>query len=337
MKRLVVCCDGTWNTPDALVDGRPCPTNVVLMARAVLPRDDDGVPQLVYYDEGIGTNGLIDRLVGGGTGKGLMRNVGEAYRFLVWNFEPGDEIHLFGFSRGAYTVRSLAGLVRKCGILRKRDGHRFEDAYAFYRTDVHPRDERAVAWRKERSHETRIRLLGVWDTVGALGIPGRLRALTTRRHRFHDVKLSSSVERAYQALAIDERRRAFEPSIWETDPANRGQVVEQTWFVGSHSDVGGGYPERGLSDVAFLWMAERAQAAGLALDPLCLKERAPDPRAPAHDSRRGLFRFLPATSRVMGDAAHQPQDVHPSALARHADPSASYAPENLVRFLGRLR
>ncbi|HWH09146.1 MAG TPA: DUF2235 domain-containing protein, partial [Candidatus Thermoplasmatota archaeon] len=247
MKRLVVCCDGTWNTADAVVDGKPCPTNVVKMARAVLPRDANGVPQVVFYDEGIGTGGLLDRVVGGATGRGLMRNVGDAYRFLVWNFEPGDEVYLFGFSRGAYTARSLAGLVRKCGILRKGQGCRFEEAYDFYRGDVHPRDPAAAEFRRRNSVETRIRFLGVWDTVGALGVPGRLRGLTMRRHRFHDVKLSSTVDHAYHAVAIDERRKAFAPALWETDPANAGQVVEQAWFPGAHSDVGGGYPEAGLS------------------------------------------------------------------------------------------
>ena len=335
MKRLVVCCDGTWNTPDTTEEGKPCPTNVVKMARAVLPRDERGVPQVVFYDEGIGTGGALDRIVGGGTGKGLMRNVGDAYRFLVWNYEPGDEVYLFGFSRGAFTVRSLAGLVRKCGILRKTNGTRFEEAYAFYRGPVRPRDPEATAFRAKHAHETKVKVLGVWDTVGALGIPGRLRALTMRRHRFHDVKLSSSVERAYQALAIDERRRAFEPAIWETDPANAGQVVEQTWFPGAHSDVGGGYPACGLSDAAFVWMAERAQRAGLALDPVYLKGLEPDPACPVHDSRAGLFRLLPAAWREIGAATHQPQDVHPSALARRADPTRRYAPPNLAAFLER--
>jgi hypothetical protein len=175
----------------------------------------------------------------------------------------------------------------------------------------------------------------VWDTVGALGIPGRLRALTTRRHRFHDVLLSSSVDHACQALAIDERRKAFEPAVWETDPAAaaRGQVVEQAWFPGVHSDVGGGYPECGLSDVALLWMASRASAAGLALDEAYLKALAPDPRAPLHDSRRGLFRWMPAAWRDIGAPTHQPQSVHESALARRGDAAMAYAPENLARFL----
>ena len=337
MKRLVVCCDGTWNTPDAMVDGKACPTNVVKMARAVLPRDERGVPQVVLYDEGIGTGGFLDRVVGGATGRGLMLNVGDAYRFLVWNFEPGDEVYLFGFSRGAFTVRSLAGLVRKCGILRKDQGCRFEDAYDFYRSEVHPRDAEAVAFRRKNSIETRVRFLGVWDTVGALGIPGRFRALTTRRHRFHDVKLSSTVDFAYQALAIDERRKDFEPALWETDPGNAAQVVEQAWFPGAHSDVGGGYPDAGLSDNAFLWMAEAAQRAGLALDEDVLKSLEPDPRGPIHDSRSGLFRFLPARWRDIGDDKHQPQSLHESARARHADKALGYAPENLVEYLKRSR
>jgi uncharacterized protein (DUF2235 family) len=336
MKRLVVCCDGTWNTPDKTEDGKACTTNVVRMARAVAPRGEDGVAQVVYYDEGVGTGGALDRLVGGATGSGLMRNVGDAYRFLVWNFEPGDEIYLFGFSRGAYTVRSLAGLVRKCGILRKGNGTRFEEAYAFYRNGVHPRAPEAAAFRAAHGVETKVRFLGVWDTVGALGIPGRLRGLAAQRYRFHDVKLSSSVERAYHAVAIDEHRRAFEPSLWEADPENakKGQVVEQVWFPGVHSDVGGGYPETGLSDVAFEWMAARAAESGLALDPLYLKTLAPDPRAPLHDSRSGIMRLLPAAWRTIGAATHQPQALHASAKARRADPTLRYAPPNLE---GQLR
>ena len=197
---------------------------------------------------------------------------------------------------------------------------------------MHPRDPEAVEFRRRNSLETRVRFLGVWDTVGALGIPGRLRALTTRRHRFHDVKLSSSVDFAYQAVAIDERRKAFEPALWETDPANP-QVVEQAWFPGAHSDVGGGYPEAGLSDVAFLWMAQAAQRAGLALDDDVLKSLEPDPRAPVHDSRRGFFSFLPAKWRPIGEPTHQPQTLHESVLARHADSSLAYAPPNLVEYM----
>ncbi|HEX2021575.1 MAG TPA: DUF2235 domain-containing protein [Candidatus Thermoplasmatota archaeon] len=333
MKRLVVCCDGTWNTADATADGKPCPTNVVKMARAVAPRDEEGNAQVVFYDEGIGTGGLLDRVVGGATGKGLMRNVGDAYRFLVWNYEPGDEIYLFGFSRGAFTARSVAGLVRKCGVLRKSNGRLFEEAYAFYRSDVHPRDPRAAEFRALRSHEARIRVVGVWDSVGALGVPGFLRGLAARRHKFHDVKLSSIVDRAYHAVAIDERRRSFLPTLWETDPSNAGQVVEQAWFPGAHSDVGGGYPECGLSDVAFLWMAQRAQEAGLALDPFVLKSLEADPRGPVHESRRGLFKLLPAAEREIGAASHQPQSVHESAMARRADPALGYAPANLERHL----
>jgi uncharacterized protein (DUF2235 family) len=116
MKRLVLCCDGTWNRADQERDGAPCPTNVVKFAYRIAKRDAD-VPQIIYYDQGVGTGNLVDRLSGGALGEGLEDNIHDAYRFLVANYEPGDELYVFGFSRGAFTSRSIVGMIRKCGIL----------------------------------------------------------------------------------------------------------------------------------------------------------------------------------------------------------------------------
>lgn len=246
MKRLVVCCDGTWNTAS-----KAAPTNVVRLHEAVAERGDDGVDQRSYYVEGVGTKPL-QRMVGGVLGLGLSANVQEAYRFLVESFEPGDELFLVGFSRGAYTARSLAGLVRNVGVLRREHGTRQDEAYALYRDRAeHPDGEVSASFRARWSHETRIRVVGVWDTVGSLGVPlGGLDVVrrVNRRWQFHDTSLSSRVDAAFHAVALDERRKAFVPTLWQPlqeAPQTGEQRVEQVWFSGVHSDVGGGYAERG--------------------------------------------------------------------------------------------
>ncbi len=205
-KRIVICCDGTWNRPE-----QPVPSNVVRTARAVLPTGRDGVSQVVFYDEGVGTGNRIDRLLGGAFGDGLVRNIADAYRFLVHNYAAGDELFLFGFSRGAYTARSLAGLLRNSGLLHKAHADRFTAAFDLYRRqDAPPSSPEAQAFRAAHSREVGVHFLGVWDTVGSLGIPLRgLRYLTMRRHQFHDVELSGSMRNAFQALAVDERRFPF--------------------------------------------------------------------------------------------------------------------------------
>lgn len=329
MKRLVMCSDGTWNRRDA----GPRSTNVAKMAEAVKPTQGR-TRQLVFYDEGVGTGGFWDRLVGGATGRGLEKNVLDAYHFLVENHDPGDEVFLFGFSRGAYTARSVGGMLRKCGILRRDSLHLLGDAYKLYRSKEHPDSAAATAFRAAHSKETRVRFIGVWDTVGALGIPaGPLRSFNARRHGFHDVQLSRSVDVACHALSIDERRRAFRPTLWTTTPG-ADQRVQQEWFPGCHSGVGGGYKEAGLSDVALAWMMDEASAAGLGFTPGARARLQPDPAARLIESRKGLWRFLPGGWRPIGDPRHQPQGVHASAAQRMADPGAKYRPRNLVRYLG---
>src|SRR5579862_5148896 len=212
MKRLVVCCDGTWNTPDEKDEGADTCTNVTKVALAVAPHDPAGIRQPVFYDKGVGT-GPFDHWGGGMFGIGLSAKVQEAYTYLVQNFEPGDEIFLFGFSRGAYTARSTAGFIRNAGLLKRQYLYKLQDAYELYRdrSDLtHPRSVEARLFRKSFAYEVGIKFIGVWDTVGALGIPNlpSLPAISAR-WKFHDVTLSSYVENAFQALAIDERRKPF--------------------------------------------------------------------------------------------------------------------------------
>lgn len=328
MKRLVVCCDGTWNRRDA----GPRTTNVAKTAEAVAA-SDRSTRQLVFYDAGVGTGGWVDRIVGGVTGHGLEKNVLDAYRFIAENHEDGDELFLFGFSRGAYTARSVVGMIRKCGVLRGADAQRMRDAYRLYRGPAHPDSDAAKAFRAAHSKETRVRFIGVWDTVGALGIPaGPLRSFNRRRHAFHDVQLSRIVDVACHALAIDERRAAFQPTLWSTKPDPR-QRVQQQWFPGAHSGVGGGYAAAGLSDVALGWMMDEAAEAGLVFTRGARARLRPDPAGKLVDSRSGLWRFLPGGWRTIGAAATQPQTLHPSALQRHLAPAPGYRPRNLVAYL----
>lgn len=357
MKRLVVCCDGTWNRPDQVQGELVAPTNVTKLALGLAAEDEWGNPQLLHYERGVGT-GRWERIRGGAFGLGLSRNVRSCYRFLAANYEPGDELYLFGFSRGAFTARSLAGLIRNSGILERRHLERIDDAYALYRArrpEAHPRRIEARIFRRMYSHdECTIRMLGVWDTVGALGIPARgwhLLPWLNRRWEFHDTELSSRVRAAYQALAIDERRGPFEPTLWRRQEEAGEQTLEQVWFAGAHSDVGGGYPEPELAEIALLWMVDRARACGLEFDAdhFVRAERAgdperrtlgndvaPDPLGTLHDSRKGAYRLRPPRERALIDADGAPgtdgQAVASTAISRRAA-REDYRPQPLEDYL----
>lgn len=357
-KRLVVCCDGTWNTAGQERNGVLSPTNVYKLTRTVPEAGADGVRQLTFYRQGVGTNPW-DRLRGGAFGVGLSRNVLRAYEFLVQNFEPGDEIFLFGFSRGAFTVRSLAGLIRNSGILRSTEIARIPDAWSLYRGKEKPSHPKAEAFRQAHAHETRIRFIGVWDTVGELGIPmigpqwlKPLGHLINRPWEFHDTQLSSWVDGAFHALAIDEQRSVFEPTLWHQQPDAVGQVLEQVWFTGVHCSVGGGLADSSLSDLALIWMAEKAAGFGLefapgAFDPQASPPEgvfavAPDPLATFETSRTGFYRLTKRHHRPIGQAGVEesgPPDgnesVAPSAQRRYQQ-DADYRPPELVEYLGRV-
>lgn len=350
MKRLVICCDGTWNRADQVRDGELCPTNVVKLAYSVAPRDDDDIPQIVYYHHGVGTGNVLDRATGGAFGEGLDENLFAAYRFLIGNFEYGDQIFLFGFSRGAYTARSLGGMIRKCGILRRSAFSAYAQAIEIYRDAAHPDEDAPSAFRQSHSvcegEGLPIQMIGVWDTVGSLGIPLRgLRSLTRRRYQFHDTALSRSVRYACHALAIDEHRAPFEPTLWALTEKDRDRehAIEQVWFCGAHSDVGGGYPAAGLSDIALEWMLGRAAAAGLHLIPRSGMAFPMRPRtcATVHESRRGMYRLTRGINRSIGIAdspegsttgVEDPtQRIHESVLRRW-DRDPIYRPAPLRRY-----
>ncbi len=337
-KRLVICCDGTWNSPDQKDRGQVCPSNVAKTALAVLTRDARGTEQKIFYDKGVGTGFGLDRLLGGAFGVGLSHNISDAYHYLVENYEEGDELFLFGFSRGAYTARSLSGLIRNCGLLRHEYADRYDEAYKLYRRRDNlskPSSIEAQLFRKTYAHEIRIKFLGVWDTVGALGIPVRgLRFINKfLKLEFHDVKLSTYVDHACHALAIDEKRKPFQPSLWQQHPEAGDQKMEQAWFAGVHTNIGGGYQDAGLSNITFLWMKEKAEAAGLAFDAAWIDQHIkPDPLGELRDSRTGLYKLSRDYHRPIGEQERGNEAVHPAAVTRYKNDS-DYRPEKLVEYL----
>ncbi len=340
-KRIVICCDGTWNKPATEADKRAYPSNVLKLVRALLPKDQEaGADQVVFYDAGVGTGtfGVLDKYIGGATGLGISRNIQECYRFLANNYVEGDEIYCFGFSRGAYTVRSLSGFLATVGLIDKSDLRYLPKVYAYYRTkpEKRPSSKYHDLVAELNARRVKIKFMGVWDTVGALGVPtpllGRLsRALWVG---FHDAGLSGIIENAYQALAIDEHRKPYAPSIWSRQPD--GARVRQVWFAGSHRNVGGGFEQSGLSDTALAWLAGRAQEHGLAFDPGYLAERLqPDPLAEMEDSFGRFYRVMAKLGmaplqRRIADPQTVGEMIHESVIARLQQGTLDYRPENLL-------
>jgi hypothetical protein len=399
-KRIIMLLDGTWNDADA----GPIDTNIVRLRELIahsLDRESrltdknlpasasgpqkrvagrtfgDDIENLVFYERGVGTGTLLDRVRGGGMGEGLDANVRRAYKFLSFYYEKGDQIFVFGFSRGAYTARSLVGLIGAAGLLTRNScsPEREAQVWDFYRT---PPDDRLPAiwvdltpYVHDRS-EFRVHCLGVFDTVGALGIPlHALWRLNRDRYQFHSVDLSSTTNVNLHALAIDEAREPFEASVWRKPKFKSfATSTEQVWFAGVHSDIGGGYVKEehrlhdnphALDDITLDWMIKRVLAhfPDFPVDPdNCWKNiDARWAMGPQHDSRGPIYKLMPAGIRSIGnyepqlrwhqrtvcrDRHAQPicEMVHISALERlglkPAGAWAKYRPPNLISVLSHI-
>lgn len=387
-KNIVLCSDGTGNTT---TKGRG--SNVFKLYEALELHGDQ--PQIAFYDDGVGTQGFRPiRLMSGAFGWGLKRNVQQLYTSLCRVYEPGDRIYVFGFSRGAYTVRTLAGLIIRCGILSVRDEdgrplseetlrERVADAYAAFRlhfrrfprtraltraavrhgTRILPgkgqagpagqpgeaaesneesRAKRATDdFRRRfavqhpvhaRDGEVDIQFIGVWDTVSAVGTP--IRELTVLLNEIHpfwfqDLTLNKRVKKACHALAIDDERLTFQPEMWD-ERNETSDRIEQVWFPGVHSNVGGGYPQQGISLVALDWMMTKAEDRGLRFhehyrDRMNVHDRL-------YDSRSGLavyYRYCPRDIDAICKEHGVKPKIHVSALHRIAWGTDGYAPGNL--------
>lgn len=253
-KRIIFCADGTW-------DSKKDHTNVYKMFQAI----DQGPDQVAFYDDGVGVEGNgIQRFLGGAFGEGLFQKIKDGYEKIASVYEPGDEIYIFGFSRGAYTARSIAGMISTCGLPTKTCDKELLDAVFHAYRDREHRSEMLGAMTASVLQPAPIKMVGVWDTVGSLGIPAIWGHVDPVRYGFLDTSLHPNIQNAYQALAIDEHRREFPPTLWTTPKTPvPGQTLEQVWFPGGHSDVGGGYAESGLSDITLAWMMSKAENLGL--------------------------------------------------------------------------
>jgi uncharacterized protein (DUF2235 family) len=321
MKRLVVCCDGTWNDSDQGTDY----TNVSRFAWSIKPVDAKGITQIVYYQSGVGTEGSkTSQIASGALGMGLSRNMRDAYSFICHNYCEGDEIFLFGFSRGAYTARCVGGLIGFAGLIGKRDLDRFLELWKAYKE----KDAAVLASFDTRKADATIKCIGVWDTVGAVGIPedlAKFDILFRKYYGFFDSDLGAHVEHAFHAMALDERRKNFLPTLWTQKPEGKakGQELKQVWFAGVHSDVGGGYPEHGTSDIPLAWMAsEISPYLDIDFDYLKLRRdlRAKWALGELHESYTGFWTRLPDSERARtpfaADQTKSFEKVHASVAAR---------------------
>jgi uncharacterized protein (DUF2235 family) len=272
MKRIVICYDGTWNAlarPEEV-------TNVVKVAQAIKSVASDGITQMVYYNAGVGNGGPIDRVLGGVFGAGLRDSVKRGLAFLALNWDPeepgnpvADEIYIFGFSRGAYSARALAGVIGAIeGIPRQSSFDRLETVWNYYRGSKEERERRKaeigeLIYPMPAHKKPIVKCVAVWETVGRYGIPSGLglgalaRQATSWTRGFRNTAIGDHIEFGLHAMAIDEWRRAFSATAWVTDKDEDRDGVEQVWFAGAHSNIGGGFRRAGLSDLALIWMIAR--------------------------------------------------------------------------------
>ncbi len=321
-RNIVVLSDGI--TGDG---GEGARTNVDRLFRMLLDRSAE---QVVFYDPGVGTGGA------GRTGRigglGISRSIKQCYEFVFQNFRAGDRLYLLGLGRGATTVRSLSSLIEHFGILPGSRRELVREACDIYRAAEDEYDLRARSKAfVERHHTlwTRVKFLGVWDTVQAVGLPSfaKLGPLVDKLfgHRFHNLRLSPCVDVAIQALAIDDERRAFAPSLWDAQ-IEPGQVMRQVWFAGTHSDVVGGYAETGLSDLALEWMLRYAVEQGLLLYPRHQQVIKSNADGLMHDSRSGLGRLYRRKRRSWPDERPDLPTVHQSVIDRQGNRANDYQP-----------
>lgn len=299
-RNIVVCYDGTGN------EYGDTNTNVVRAFEAI---ERDG-QQIAFYDPGVGTFSYLGRtagrhvgpLLGKAFGLGLVENIEDGYEYLMNTHVPGDKVFILGFSRGAFQARVLADYIYKMGVLQKGSKNLIPYATKLYFT----RDNKDICdgFKATYCHPCETHFVGVWDTVASLGY--------FFAKKFSNSILNPDVKFAYQAAAIDEKRKKFPVSLWDEDKRPETQTMEQVWFAGVHSDVGGGYRERGLSNITLAWLMEKAEGAGLRLRPGWRDGVPGYPMETIHESRTGFWKLWREAPRRIPEGAL----IHPSVRER---------------------
>lgn len=336
-KNIVLCLDGTWNHKD----DPDLHTNVAILHDMCLL---DKNRQIAYYDTGVGTRNVwYDEQLGGVYGLGLSAKIRAAYSFLSQYYEDGDKVFLFGFSRGAFSVRSLSGLLYRCGLTKPlmEDSQELVDLFNAYAWKDYPR----MADMKASNRFCPIEMIGVWDTVGALGIPvSFLRRPSEVINSFHDTRLSPEVKQGRHALAVDEKRAFFLPTLWHQSPENKNRI-KQVWFAGVHADVGGGYRDNHHSDVPLKWMLGEAKQCGLLIKEKITYQFRPDLSQDIHNSAYKLFGnevavqereayitpdYTPKVHNSMIEKLRLCPDYKPLALWKHLDSRETLSPYEVI-------
>ena len=325
-KNIVLCCDGTGNEFE---DNKTNP----LRLHYCLRNDTD---QVSFYDPGVGTfdpngpdysSGLLGDIssflstnIGGGAhGYGIVQNIEDAYRYLMATYRKNDKVYLFGFSRGAFTAQAVAGMLNKVGLLYPHNGNLVPYALRIYLKKGNPRIARE--FKATMARPCKPRMIGVWDTVKSLG--------DNHEDDFFYRNTADNCRYGYHAVSIDERREDFVPSLWK-----KRKNVEQVWFPGVHSDVGGGYARDGLANAALRWMIRKAGDCGVAFQDDRVEEFVPDVTQEWNESYEGKWLVRGAERREIPDGAK----VHASALERRqgrTDYDPPNLPDNHVRVTDR--
>lgn len=317
-KNIVIFSDGTGQE-----GGKGANTNIYKMFNLI---EDRTSQQISFYDRGLGTGWR--KFSGNVGGAGISENILECYEFIFENFEAGDQIYLFGFSRGAATVRSLTSFIHHFGIMPKSRPELIKQAYKIYeiedKAELKKQAENFVT--THHTMWTRIKFLGCFDTVAALGLPIQPLSVLINKipgfhHKFHNFKLNETVENAYQALAIDDERKTFHPILWDPETLAY-QTIKQVWFCGMHTDVGGGYEEQELSDIPLVWMKDMALKHGLLIYPTTSVAIEGEINGHMHNSRgKGWTKLFTKKQRFWDSNRTDKPIIHHSVLARNKNVS----------------
>lgn len=362
-KNIISCADGTGNKGGATPNSNVYKIYKAIdkCAKSTTEEHTNLTRQTAFYDNGVGTEeSKLIRTICGAIGIGFKKNVCDLYKYLARNYEPGDKVFFFGFSRGASTVRACIGFIHKCGLIKGKDLRNREvdalinKAFCAYKNHRDAPDKAECIKHSNISHgEIDIQFVGIWDTVVALGFPkrtdiiGPISFLLDKAfcsiecigehfypHKFYHYRLSNKVKNTYQALAIDDERTSFWPHVIREQVIEDGNI-EQVWFAGMHSNVGGGYGRTGTASISLYWIMLKAKECGLFFNKCELKKAKEDsnPHGRIHNSRGGLatiYRYHPREIESLCECRLKSKiKIHQSAIDRLIDRTANYTPGQL--------